>query len=82
MQKVIIFGQASGKEIRTILLREEDFDKTILEFLQQHKVPVASSCMGEGICKKCIINENMLSCFKLVKDILEWKEAIIYISYL
>lgn len=82
MQKIIIFGQASNSVVETITLRNEDLDKTILEFLQHYKVPIASSCMGEGVCKKCIINDNILSCFKLVRDILKWEEPIIYISYL
>ncbi|WP_372654449.1 2Fe-2S iron-sulfur cluster-binding protein [Halobacteriovorax sp.] len=82
MQQVIIFGQASQTEIQKIQLQAEDLDKTILEFLQDNNIPVASSCMGEGVCKKCVINENILSCFKLVRDILEWESPTIYISYL
>ncbi|PIK15828.1 2Fe-2S iron-sulfur cluster-binding protein [Halobacteriovorax sp. JY17] len=82
MLEVIIFGQASHTQIKKITLKESDLEKTILEFLQENKIPVASSCMGEGICKKCVINENILSCFKLVKDIYNWEKPTIYISYL
>lgn len=82
MLKVIIFGQASHTRIKEITLKEEDLKKTILEFLQDNHIPIASSCMGEGICRKCVINDSMLSCFKLVKDILKWKDPTIYISYL
>ncbi len=82
MLEVIIFGQASHTQIKKISLTESDLEKTILEFLQENKIPVASSCMGEGICKKCVINGNILSCFKLVKDICNWDTPTIYISYL
>ncbi len=82
MHQVIIFGQASQSHIKKIILTDEDLDKTILEFLQDNHIPVASSCMGEGICRKCIVNDNILSCFKLVRDILKWEEPIIYIGYL
>ncbi|CBW26695.1 hypothetical protein BMS_1875 [Halobacteriovorax marinus SJ] len=82
MLTVVIYGEASKKVIKEISLHEDDLSKTILELLQDHKIPIASSCMGEGVCKKCVINDNILSCFKLVKDITKWESPIIRISYL
>ena len=82
MFEVRVFGQASHTEIKTIELSKSDLDKTILEVLQENGIPIASSCMGEGICKKCVINDNILSCFKLAKEIQNWKDPTIYIGYL
>ena len=82
MFKVRVFGQASHTEIKIIELSNSDLDKSILELLQDNGIPIASSCMGEGICKKCVINDKILSCFKLTKEILNWDDPTIYIGYL
>ena len=29
--------------------------ENLMQALQQHDVPVASSCHGEGVCRKCVV---------------------------
>jgi ferredoxin len=82
MFKVDIRGGASNSLIRTITVTEKDYKKTILELLQEYEIPVASSCMGEGVCEKCIINDTVLGCLKLVSDIQNWQSKVISIAYL
>ncbi|OUR94865.1 hypothetical protein A9Q84_17305 [Halobacteriovorax marinus] len=82
MFEVEIRGQASNSTIKTIIVTQADLKKTILELLQEHKIPVASSCMGEGICEKCIINDSVLGCLKLVSAIESWQSKVITIAYL
>lgn len=77
-KKVIILKEASNKK-QYIHLTKEDMDKNLLFYLRDEiNLPIASSCNGEGICKKCIFNKNKLLCRFKVKEI---KEEI-SISYL
>ena len=60
-KKLVIFGAASKNE-NTITVQQVDLKLTLLEFLMQHGIPVASSCAGEGVCRKCVYDGNQLSC--------------------
>ncbi len=56
-----------------------------MEYLRRENIPVASSCYGEGICKKCVVklgDVEELSCLISVKKLLEMKITTISISYL
>ena len=54
-----------------------------MDFLIKNGITVASSCAGEGRCRKCIVNENVLSCqINLKQFILNEVENTIEISYL
>ncbi len=69
MRKTILLKkQASNKKI--ILRPTQEEQKIILlEYLKKiKKLPIASSCNGEGVCKKCIFNESLLLCEIKVKD--------------
>jgi len=65
----------------TRVIEIPDSAKALLTILLQHKVPVASSCGGEGVCAKCQIEvvegkENLSSVTEieqLAKDRFGWK---------
>lgn len=82
MFEVVIFGKASQTQVMIIEISKSDLQKTILEFLREKGIPVASSCLGEGICTKCVINDELLSCLHLVKEINDWPKKVITIDYL
>jgi ferredoxin len=82
MFKVIIFGNASQSQINELEVTKYDLQKTILEFLRENGIPVASSCLGEGVCSMCVINDKLLSCLHLVKEIKSWDSKVITIDYL
>ncbi|MFG1484111.1 hypothetical protein ABMA79_10595 [Halobacteriovorax sp. HFRX-2_2] len=79
--QVTLIGKASQKSW-TLSVDETDMNLTILEFLRSKEIPVASSCDGEEICRLCIINDDLLACGLLVKDIIQKYNSIITISYL
>lgn len=70
MHQIIIYGNASHKTILKVQPHQSDLDLTLLEWLQKYKVPMASSCQGEGMCRKCVVNDQLLSCQVTVKSIL------------
>lgn len=59
--------------------KEEELNLDLLTYLRHiKKLPIASSCDGEGICKKCICNKDLLLCKTLVMN----SPKIIKIDYL
>ncbi len=63
-RELIVKGQASGK---TLFSTKEVFpkDTNLLDYLRKKGIPVASSCYGDGVCKKCVVilnGKNVLSC--------------------
>lgn len=66
MKQLILYGSASQKIIKTFELENKDIDdESLLQFLMKHKIPIASSCLGEGICKKCVVtnhDKKLLAC--------------------
>lgn len=58
---------------------EEELNLDLLTYLRKvKKLPIASSCEGKGICKKCICNTDLLLCKTSVKN----SPQIIKIDYL
>ncbi len=70
--QVTIKGKASGKT--QVTSYDSSIKVTLLEFLQDHKIPIASSCQGRGKCRKCSLSDYRLACeiecFKENKDII------------
>jgi len=64
MIKIQVFGKASQKIVKVIEVDEDSLNSKIslMDFLHKNNIPVASSCLGEGICRKCVVNIEMLSC--------------------
>jgi ferredoxin len=78
MSKLIIKGKASLKSWE-LHFNDQDLDLKVLDFLQTHKFPIASSCSGQGKCLKCLTSEGSLTCQMKLKD---YKEQTIYFDYL
>ena len=76
-----INGLASHKQFQ-IDVTEDDYPKTMLNYLREHDIPVASSCRGERICHRCVLNNEVLSCAITVSDFLFKFGNIVEISYL
>ena len=86
MKKLIIYGEASKKEIKQIEVSYRDFETTLMDMLLKNGIPVASSCGGDGICHKCTVTMNyqkILSCQKIMREIfLATDEQTLSFSYL
>lgn len=82
MQLITLIGQASKKTWNIHIEDPLELKMTVLEFLRNKNYPVASSCDGEKVCKLCTINDNLLACNILVKDIITKYNSKITISYL
>lgn len=83
--KLHLVGQASGKKLKTWEFNglETIPELNVLQFLRQQKIPIASSCFGEGVCKKCLFNQDQLACQVLLRDLFDQDEqTTIEISYL
>lgn len=84
--KIEIHGLASGKLIKEILLNhnDENLNISLMEYLRLNSLPIASSCLGEGVCGKCsiIINDKEeLSCLIKLKGMTNGPYTV-KISYL
>jgi Na+-transporting NADH:ubiquinone oxidoreductase subunit NqrF len=84
MYTINIFGSASKSTIKTLnITNQTSLNISLLELLQKEGIPVASSCFGNGVCNKCLINNNLMSCqITLEKFLEESPNHIICISYL
>lgn len=82
--KLKIMGKASGKLIGELPLDDSDTFINLMEFLRKKEFPIASSCWGDGVCKKCVLLLNgmeTLSCQIKLSEINKI-ENIIEIDYL
>ena len=77
-----IYGKASKKILFEGNISQRSLSKTVLNFLENLSFPIASSCGGEGVCAKCIINENTLSCSLTLSEFMALKGHRIEIEYL
>lgn len=80
-KKLIIKGLASQKNNEIEIDQEDDLNDSLLNFLMEKKVTIASSCAGAGTCKKCVINSTILSCQISLREFLE-ENMDVEISYL
>jgi Na+-transporting NADH:ubiquinone oxidoreductase subunit NqrF len=80
--QITIVGLASQKQT-TINVSENDLEKNLLVWLRENQIHIASSCSGEGVCKKCVIQKDWLSCKFTLKTFFEREPSgKIFISYL
>lgn len=80
--QVTVRGLASGKLI-PINYERSDLPKDLLTFLRAKGITIASSCDGEGVCKKCQIQEGWLTCELTLEEFLKRRpDGIIEIAYL
>jgi len=82
MSVIQIMGIASNSSSE-IHYRDLDLDKNLLRFLREKGITIASSCDGEGVCKKCSIQNDWLTCKLTLKTFLERQnDGKIFVSYL
>ena len=71
-QKIIVAGLASQKIIKIISIQEGlPTDLSLMNFLINNGITIASSCSGVGSCKKCLINYSVLSCQITLRNFLD-----------
>ena len=82
MQKLVVFGKASGKVQIEIKLSSNELNKPLMDLLMDYEIPVASSCAGQGKCLKCITSSRIASCQILVKEYIAQHGTKIEFDYL
>lgn len=70
MQIIRLQGMASGR-IRELTYTEEDLKQNLLDWLRSKDITMASSCDGEGVCKKCVIQNDWLTCMMTLEEFLQ-----------
>jgi Na+-transporting NADH:ubiquinone oxidoreductase subunit NqrF len=65
--QIEIKGKASGRST-FITYEAEDLKENLLIFLRKKGVTIASSCDGEGVCKKCVIQNDWLTCMMTLEE--------------
>jgi ferredoxin len=80
--QIEIVGGASGTSI-FLSCADEELNENLLTWLRRKGITIASSCDGEGICKKCIIQNGWKTCELTLKTFLErGPDGKILVSYL
>ncbi len=81
MPALKVHGLASGREHGPWQAPEEN--TLLMDFLRAHGIPVASSCAGDGVCRKCVVNGEVLSCQLTVEQFLkDYPSGVVEIGYL
>lgn len=68
--QIEIVGLASGKSV-FISYEEKELKETLLTFLRKKSITIASSCDGEGVCKKCVIQNDWLTCKMSLEELIQ-----------
>ena len=76
--QITIKGKASGKKY-LFSPQESEMNLTLLEFLQNKELPIASSCSGKMQCRKCVDIKERLTCQLKVKDCLNQEVVFGYL---
>lgn len=80
--QVEVLGLASGRRI-ILPLKAYETQENLLKWLRSKGITVASSCDGEGVCKKCDIQNGWLTCRMTLAEFLQRQpNGEIRISYL
>jgi hypothetical protein len=77
-----IHGLASGRILK-LFFEEQELDENLLQWLRSRGITIASSCDGDGVCKKCTIQNGWLTCELTLREFLKLApQGIIEVSYL
>jgi ferredoxin len=80
--QVTVHGRASGRTY-PVPYTEEDLPKDLLHFLRANGITIASSCDGEGVCKKCGIQNGWLTCELTLEEFLKRQpDGMVEVDYL
>lgn len=78
---IVVQGLASGRKLGQWPV--QDPQQKLMAFLREHGIPVASSCDGEGVCRKCVVNGECLSCqTTLAQFLVNHPQGLVEIAYL
>jgi hypothetical protein len=79
---IIIKGLASGRETM-LSFDPSEKEENLLKWLRKKGITIASSCDGDGVCRKCVIQNGWLSCeFTLESFLVKVPSGIVEVSYL
>jgi Na+-transporting NADH:ubiquinone oxidoreductase subunit NqrF len=80
--RITILGKASGRKQELELLPQE-MTENLMDWLRRKNITIASSCDGEGVCKKCVIQNDWLTCQLTMEEFLQSQpDGLIIVSYL
>ena len=80
--QIEIVGQASGRSV-FIFYEEQELKEILLFFLRKKGITIASSCDGEGVCKKCNIQNDWLTCEMTLEEFLQRQpDKKVFVGYL
>ena len=80
--QIEVKGLASGRTY-PIDYEAQDLDEQLLFFLRKKGITIASSCDGEGVCKRCNIQNDGLTCELQLQKFLELQpDGKIFVGYL
>jgi len=82
--QVKVMGLASNSVVAEFKLQENEMDSDLLTLLRDRGIPIASSCYGDGVCQKCLINGDLMACMTSPRELLTRgsNKVQISISYL
>lgn len=78
--QIKILGKAS-QTTSLLEIEPEHFQLSLMDYLNLKGFAIASSCSGVGVCKKCIVNEDLVSCQITLQEVIEQKLKVISIDY-
>ncbi len=82
MPVIEVFGLASQTS-KFLSYDEDELEQNLLTWLRSREVTIASSCDGEGVCRKCVIQNGWATCELTLKTFLERQpDGKIFVSYL
>lgn len=77
-----VVGLASQTS-RFIQYTDSDLQTDLLTFLRKNQITIASSCDGEGVCKKCGIQNGWLTCELTLEEFFKRQpDKKVLVSYL
>ena len=80
--RITIIGLASGRR-QDLDLASSELSDILMDWLRKKNITIASSCDGEGVCKKCVIQNDWLTCQLTMEEFLQRQpEGLVYVSYL
>lgn len=80
--QVTVRGLASGRTY-PVVFQTEDLRSDLLSFLRRKGITIASSCDGEGVCKRCVIQNDWLTCELTLEEFLRRQpDGVIEVAYL
>lgn len=79
--EINLIGKSSGKKTRIDYCNDQ-LAQILMDFLRSNSIPIASSCRGEGICKKCKVNSEILSCQLTLAEFLSLHGKNLTVDYL